>query len=195
MRVSGSIKTAAAMIATAALGVTAASAFVGSTPAVTRHSPDAAPGTDIVDQTARDPDPDRSLDWAVRTYTSTSGGDCVELGRRQGGRFGQVDADGAFEATPADAAGTCGSLLEEPVLLAINHYPASGQRVARTVLFGQARADVAELRVSAPDGSERRPVRGARGGFAIPLAGSLKPAQLPVQVTLRTGERMTFDWR
>lgn len=79
--------------------------------------------------------------------------------------------------------------------MAINRYPALGQRAARTVVFGQATADVTELALTGPDGVERRLAKGARGAFILPLAGALKPTDLPVQITLRNGQRLTFDWR
>ncbi len=194
MRLTRAVKTAAAMAATAALGVSAASALVGSPPAaVTPQSPVAQPGSDRVDQTV--PDPGTGLGWAVRGYASTSGGSCVEVGRISDGRFGQIGERGAFRETPVQQGGTCGDLVEEPVLLAINHYPAAAQRAPRTVLFGRARPDVAEIHVTGPDGSERPLVVGSGGGFVLPLAAAIAPADLPVRVTLTTGRRLTFDWR
>jgi len=193
VRVTRAVKTTAAMVVTAALGVSAASAFVGSRAQVpTPQSLVAQPGSDRVVQTA--PDPGGGLDWAVRSYVSTSGASCVEAGRIKDGRFGRLAPDGRFTATDLPDAGTCASLAAEPVLLAINHYPAAEQRPARTVLFGQARSDVARLHVDAPDGG--RPLAaGIGGGFVLPLAGMLAPTDLPVRVTLLDGQQLTFDWR
>ena len=194
MRLTRTVKTTAAMIATAAVGASAASALIGSPAAAPlSQSPVARPGSDRVGQTA--PDPAGGLAWAVRRYVSTSGSSCVEAGRISEGRFGQIRPDGIFGETPVQESGTCGSLVEEPVLLAINHSPAAGQRPARTVLFGQARSDVAALEVTGPDGAHRRLVAGAGGEFILPLAGTIAPTDLPVQVTLLTGQQLTFDWR
>lgn len=194
MRLTRTVKTVAAMAVAAAVGVSAASALVASPSAVvTPHSPVAQPGSDRVDKTA--PDPAGGLGWAVRSYASTSGGSCVEAGRVRDGRFGQLGRDGGFRETPVEQSGTCGSLLEEPVLLAINHYPAAGQRGARTVLFGRARPDVAAMHVTGPGGVQRPLVAGAGGGFVLPLEGTIPASDLPVQVTLVTGEQLTFDWR
>lgn len=193
MRVSRTVKTMAAMVATAALGVSAASALVSPPPAsVTRHSPVALPGSDRAGQAV--PDPSGGISWAVRRYVSTTGGSCVEAGRISDGRFGQIDPDGAFTELPLQQGGTCGDLVEEPVLLAINHYPAVGQRPARTVLFGLARPDVSTIEVTGPDGA-RRPLAGVGGAFVLPLAGTIAPADLPVHITLLTGQQLTFDWR
>ena len=101
----------------------------------------------------------------------------------------------AARGAPVDEAGTCGDLLAEPVVLAINHYPGVEGTGPRTVLFGRARADVAEVEVTGPGGARHRLTTGARGGFLLPLAGALAPTDLPVQVTLADGQRLTFGWR
>jgi len=194
VRVSGALKTAAALVATAALGVSAASALVSPPPSsVTRHSPVAVPGSDRAGEAV--PDPSGGIPWTVRRYVSTSGGSCVEAGRISDGRFGQIHPDGTFSELPLQQGGTCGDLVEEPVLLAINHYPAAGQRPARTVLFGLARPDVSALEATGPDGARRPLVASIEGGFVLPLAGTIAPTDLPVRITLLTGQQLTFDWR
>ena len=194
MRVSRALKTAAAMVAAAAVGVSAASALVSPTPAtVTGHSPVALPGSERAGHAV--PDPAGGIPWAARRYVSTSGGSCVEAGRISDGRFGQIRPDGAFSELPLEQGGTCGDLADEPVLLAINHYPAAGQRPARTVLFGLAGTDVSALEVTGSDGARRPLGVGAFGEFVLPLAGTIAPTDLPVRVTLVTGRHLTFDWR
>jgi len=194
VRLTPAAKTAAALVATAALGVSAASAFVGpSPPAPTPQSPIAQAGSERIGQTAHDPRP--GLLWAVRSYVSTSGGSCVEAGRLKNGRFGQIDAGQAFRDTPAEQAGACADLGKDPAILAINHYPASGQDAPRTVLFGQAGADVTDVAVTGSSGAERRLVKGLTGAFILPLEGALAPTDLPVQITLVNGKRLTYDWR
>jgi hypothetical protein len=188
------LKTAAAMVATAALGASAASALVTPTPApVAPRDTVAAPGSDRVGHAV--PDPGGGIPWAVRRYLSTSGGSCAEAGRISAGRFGQIQTDGAFSALPLDEGGTCGDLVAEPVLLAINRYPAAAQRPARTVLFGLARSDVVALEVTGPARVRRPLVAGIGGDFVLPLAGTIAPTDLPLRVTLLTGQQLTFDWR
>jgi hypothetical protein len=194
VRLSRALKMTAAMVATAALGVSAASALVTRTPAtVTPRTPVALPGSDRAGQAA--PDPGGGIPWAVRRYVSTSGASCAEAGRISDGRFGQIHPDGAFNALALEQGGACGDLVAEPVLLAINHYPAAGQRPARTVLFGLARSDVSALEVTGPDGVRRPLVAGVGGEFVLPLAGTIAPTAVPVRVTLLTGQQLTFDWR
>lgn len=189
------LKTAAAMVATGALGVSAASALVSPQPAAmtAAHSLEALSGSDRAGQAV--PDPTGAVPWAVRRYVSTSGASCAEAGRISDGRFGQIHPDGGFSELPLEQGGTCGDLVDEPVLLAINHYPAAGQRPARTVLFGLARPDVAALEVTGPDGARHPLIAGIAGEFVLPLAGTIAPADLPVRVTLLTGQQLTFDWR
>lgn len=193
MRLTPAVKTGAALTATALLGVSAASAFVGAAAPGAPPSPVARPGTDRIEQTAADPE--SGVPWAVRSYVSASGGSCVEAGRLQNGRFGQIDGAQSFREAPVQEAGTCADLRADPVLLAVNHYPAGPQRAARTVVFGQARADVADLVLTARGGPERRLVRGAGGAFILALGGALAPTDLPVRVTLASGEQLTLDWR
>lgn len=193
MRLTRTVKTAAALVATALLGVSAASAFVGSPAPSVPQSPVARPGTDRIEQIAQDPE--AGLQWAVRSYVSASGASCAEAGRLKSGRFGQVDGTQAFREAPAQEAGTCADLRQEPLLLAVNHYPAGEGRAARTVLFGHAGPDVVDLVVTGPGGAERRLARGAGGGFILVLAGALAPTDLPVRITLVGGAQRTFDWR
>lgn len=181
------------MLATAALGVAAASALVRPAAATpTPHSSVALVGSDQAGPLV--PDPAGGLPWAVRRYVSTSGASCVEAGRVSDGSFGQIRPDGTFGELPLEQGGTCGDLVEEPVLLAINHYPAAGQRPARTVLFGQARPDVASLHVAIQGEAQPLALGGARE-FISPLAGTVVPTDLPVRVTLIGGQTLTFDWR
>ncbi|MEA2195060.1 MAG: hypothetical protein QOG42_1494 [Solirubrobacteraceae bacterium] len=193
MRLTRPLKMTAAMLATAALGVSAASALVSPSSVVSPQSLLAQPGSDRLEQTA--PDPGGGLDWAVRSYISTSAGSCVEAGRLSAGRFGSIGPNGVFEAIPLQEGGTCANLLEDPVLLAINHYPAVEDLAPRTVLFGRARTDVTEVQVTVPNGAPRRLATGAGGGFLMPLAGALQATDLPVQVALADGRRLTYDWR
>jgi hypothetical protein len=188
------IKLTAAGLGAAALGVSAASALV---PAPTGPAPQSAipvAGSDRLGPTAADPLGD--IDWALRTYTSTSGGSCVEVGRVSDGRFGQIDAAGAYREQSLDGGGTCGDLAAEPVIVAINSYPARADRGAQTVVFGLASPAVAGVLVQRPGGAPAaRPAIGATGGFLLPLPGTIAASELPVTITLDDGRGRVFDWR
>jgi len=187
---------AVAALGAAALGVSAASTFVdGATgPGPAPESQVPVVGSVRVGPIAADPG--GSIDWALRAYTSTSGGSCVEVGRVTGGRFGQIDAAGAYRALPLDAVAACGDLATKPVIVAVNAYPARGDCDARTVLFGRASASVAGILVHRGAGSvQARPAIGATGGFLLPLAGTIAASELPLTITLDDGHRRIYDWR
>jgi hypothetical protein len=193
VRLTHALKLAAAILVAAAVGVSAASALVGQGVTPTPLSPEPEPGTDSIDQI--EPDPQGGPDWAVRVYTSTTGAACVELGRISQGRFGQIDASGAFYAIALDEGGTCSDLKAEPVILAVNSYPTQEHRDARTVLFGRASPTVSDVLVQRGGSPRAHPPAGAAGGFILPLAGTVSPSALPTVVTLNDGRHLSFDWK
>jgi hypothetical protein len=194
VRLSRPVRLAFAALGAAALGVSGASAVVGGATPPAPESPVPVAASAQIGQTAADPG--GGIDWALRIYTSTSGGSCAEVGRVTGGRFGQTDAAGVYRALPLEAVAACGDLTTEPVIVAVNAYPARGDRDARTVLFGRVSASVADVLVHRSDGSvQARPAIGAAGGFLLPLAGTIEPSELPVTVTLDDGRSRIYDWR
>lgn len=194
MRLRSPVKLAVAALGTTVLGVSAASAVVGGT---TEPAPQSlVPVVASVRMGPTAADPAGGIDWALRMYTSTSGGSCVEVGRVTGGRFGQIDEAGAYRALPLEAVAACGNLAAEPVILAVNAYPARGDRDARTVLFGRASPSVADVLVQrGGDSVQARPEIGATGGFLLALAGTIAASELPVTITLDDGGRLVYDWR
>ncbi|MEA2241574.1 MAG: hypothetical protein QOD24_1130 [Solirubrobacteraceae bacterium] len=194
MRLRQPVRLGIAAVGAAVLGVSAASALV---PAPTVPAPQSAipvAGSERLGPTAADPL--GGIDWALRAYTSTSGGSCVEVGRLTDGRFAEVDAAGTYRAAPLGEGGTCGDLAAEPVIVAVNAYPARADRGARTVLFGLAAPAVAGLLVQRPGGAVGvRPVIGATRGFLLPLAGTIAASELPVTITLADGRSRMYDWR
>jgi hypothetical protein len=193
VRLTRPFRITAAAVASGALGVSAASALIGGPGAPVAQDPTPVPGSERIGPTV--PDPVGGLAWALRVYTSTSGGDCVEVGRMSGGRFGQLDAGGAFQPAAPDAGGTCGALASEPSILALNTYPERAGRAARTVLFGLASPAVGGVLVQPRDGSTvLRLAIAATGGFLLPLAGAIAAGELPVTVTLADGRRLVHDW-
>ncbi len=194
MRLTRPVKLTAAALASGALGVSAASALVGGAEAPAPQDATPVAGSERLGPIV--PDPAGGPRWALRAYTSISGGDCVEIGRMSGERFGQLDADGAFRVLALDAGGTCGDLASEPAIVVLNAYPERAGRAARTVLFGLASPAVGGIVVQRGDGSSgTRPAIGATGGFLLPLAGVIAASALPVTVTLADGRRVVYDWR
>ena len=56
-----------------------------------------------------DPDPDGGAPWGVRTFRTTTGATCDQLGRVVDGRLGTVDDKGAFTEAPLRAGGCSGA--------------------------------------------------------------------------------------
>lgn len=193
MRLTRPVRLAGAGVTAAALGVSAASAVVDTSSAPAPQSAIPLAGSERVGPIAADPA--GGLAWALRSYMSTSGGICVQVGRAYAGRFGQIDAGGTFRVRPLDEGGTCGDLAAEPVILAVNTYPARPDRDARTVLFGRASPAVADILVQRDGTVEMRPMIGSAGGFLLPLAGTLAASQLPVTITLADGRSRIYGWR
>jgi len=194
VRLTRPLKLGAAALGAAALGVSAASAVVSgpAAPMPPSHAPVA--GSERIEPVA--PDPVGGLDWALRVYTSTSGASCAEVGRLRGGEFGQNDATGAFQPIELDERAVCADLTVEPVVVAVNAYPAGVQRPARTVLFGRAGPAVSDVLVQRRGAAiEARPRIGAAGGFLLPLAGTIMAPALPVTVTLDGGRTTVYDWK
>jgi hypothetical protein len=193
VRLTRGVKLAGGGLAAAALGVSAGSAVVGISTVRAPESSVPVAGSERIGPTA--PDPIAGPAWALRVYASTSGGSCVQVGRISRGRFGQIDEAGAFRALPLEPSGACGDLAAEPVIVAIDAYPARVERDARTVLYGRASADVIGVLVHRRAGSlPARPAIGATGGFLLPLAGTIAPSELPLTITLADGRMRIYDW-
>jgi hypothetical protein len=194
VRLTQPVKLGAAALGAAALGVSAASAVVGGQRSPAPPSQVPVTGSERIDPIV--PDPTGGLDWALRVYMSTSGASCAEVGRLSGGRFGQNDASGVFYPLEFDEGAVCGDLAVEPLVAAVNAYPAGAQRPARTVLFGRAAPAVADVLVQRRDvSSEAHPRIGAGGGFLLPLAGTLAARALPLTITFDDGRTAVYDWK
>jgi hypothetical protein len=122
-------------------------------------------------------DPDGLAPWAVRVYRSQAGLTCPEAGRTKDGNFGQVDSDGEFRPLDLEAAGSCTDLDKAPMSLAVNHYPARGERPARAVIFGVATPEVVGLSLRLVSGT--RPLVITRNAFlAVTREEALEGASL-----------------
>jgi hypothetical protein len=155
----------ATLLAVAA-GVASASALTSGTGSDTPGGPEAIqPDGRGASMPVTVADPDGGTPWAVRVYRSKTGLTCPEAGRAKDGSFGQVAADGAFRPLDVEAAGSCADLTEDPMSLAVNHYPSSDGRPARAVLFGVVTAKVGGLTLSGAAGS--RAVAITRNAFIV----------------------------
>jgi hypothetical protein len=182
----------AGSVAAAVLGVAAASAVTGATKEDAPPSVKAKPGSAKVG--ARHPDPGGGSPWAVRRYTSTSDAACAEAGRYDGRDFGATDQQGDVENQPADEAGVCSDLTEDPAVIAINQIGARDGQDARTVVFGVAGADVVAVRFAEGAQSRQEIELDGERTFAVVIDGLVDPASLPVELELADGSVVTQTW-
>jgi hypothetical protein len=114
-------------------------------------------------------DPAEREPWGLRVYTSKQGRSCLVLGRVVDGRLGRLQS-GRFAELPSDAAGSCGDLTRDHVLIVAQAYPLMAG--GRTVLFGLADRTIQRLDLLAADGSARRVPIAADGTYAVALPGA-----------------------
>lgn len=129
-------------------------------------------------------DPDGRPAFAVRVYRSKSGLTCPEVGRTDGGRFGQLDGDGEVQPYGVEATGSCTDLSKAPVGVVVNHYPARGKLPARAVVFGVTTDAISAVRLFTPAAGGDRPVRFAGNTYvAVVREDALDGASLDVTLT------------
>lgn len=126
-------------------------------------SPAAAPQIAV---TARDPD--GTLPWAARIYSTADGSQCIIAGRLKAGRLGQL-AGRVFHPLPSDAYGACGRLT--PRRFVFTAGPAPGEP-NRSLVYGRAGHAVTAMTVRTPKGEQQVPV-GAGGAFLLVFDGPL----------------------
>jgi hypothetical protein len=172
------------LILAVAGGVTAASAFVPHAGGDTLGGPQSVqPDGNGSTLAARTPDPRGGPGWAVQLYRSQTGAICPQAGRiSHDGQFGRVDGNGSFVALDVQAAGACTDLEKTSAAIAVNRYPAAGQRPARAVVFGVAAPTVTELVLQTP-GGPRGLVIDENGSF---IAVSDDPDLLGVSLDVTT---------
>jgi hypothetical protein len=185
---------AAMLVLATGAGIATASALIPEAERFETAPEHLRPGPAEVLVGARTPDPAGGPDWAVRTYVSRRGGLCAELGRLQGGVFGDVGQDGAFAPRPEGATGTCAGDPAERLVVAIRHVQANEGQAARTVLFGASARGLRDLRLS-PRGEPGRDLAvGARGSFVAAFAGTRPETDLPLAASFRDGGVQAVDW-
>lgn len=179
-----------ALVAAVVAGVASASAITAQvSPDTAVSPPDIQPDGSgaVVPVTAADPDGRPA--FAVRVYRSRSGLTCPEVGRTEGGRFGQLDASGDVEAYGVEATGACADLAKGPLGVVVNHYPARGKLPARAVVFGVTTDAIASVRLSTAGGD--RPVRYASNAYiSVIREDALDGASL--DVTLADGTTRSY---
>ncbi|MDX6726485.1 MAG: hypothetical protein QOK49_1290 [Baekduia sp.] len=114
-------------------------------------------------------DPAEREPWGLRVYTSKQGRSCLLVGRIVGGRLGRLQS-GRFAELPSDAAGSCGDLTRDHVMIVAQSYPLMAG--GRTVLFGLADRTIQRLDLLAADGTPRRVPIAADGTYALALSGA-----------------------
>ena len=166
-------------------GVAVASALLPTPPSLVGQEASEPAGTSFI-QGPVVADPDGGLDWTVRTYPSQTGWTCAEAGRTDGKAFGRVGTDDEIVPLELPELGSCAAVEEDKFALWINHYPASGGRQARAVIFGAiATAEVTGVAVTADGTREELPV--TRGAFLDVLPES-SLAGTVVTVTFADGK-------
>jgi hypothetical protein len=179
-----------ALVVAAVAGVASASAITAQLSADTAASPtDVQPDGSGAVVPVTTADPDGRPAYAVRVYRSRSGLVCPEVGRTDGGRFGQLNASGEVESEDVDATGACTDLAKGPVGIVVNHYPARGKLPARAVVFGVTTDAIASVRLTT--GGVERPARFAGNTYlAVVREDALDNASL--DVTLADGSTKSY---
>lgn len=188
---------ALAVLAATIGGVAAASALTGGAAQddTSAAPPELAPRDGTTRVTPGAADPAGGPQWAVRTYQSKSGNDCVEVGRLSpAGRYGRLEADGRVTELPSAPSGVCGDTTTDPVVLAVDARPEREGVPARTVLYGYARPDVESVSAGAP-GRAMQPLElsGDRT-FVLVTEGVHSASEFPVDVRTRDGRLEPYRW-
>lgn len=145
-----------ALAAAVAAGVASASAITAQiNPDTAVSPPDLQPDGSGARVPVTAADPDGRPAYAVRVYRSRSGLTCPEVGRTEGGRFGQLDAAGEVKAYGVEATGLCADLDKDPLSVAINHYPARGKFPPRAVVFGVTTDAISGVSLTTATGEAR----------------------------------------
>ena len=179
------------LLATGA-GIAAASTLVPDSPGFESAPQHLLPGPAELITGARAPDSEGGPDWAVRTYIGRTGLLCVERGRLEAGIFGDLDGRGRLEPRPGGPTGICGDPGD--VVAGVEQLPARGDDPAHTVVIGASLRRPTAVTV-APDGAPPADLPpGPRGSFIGVFPGLRDARELPLEVTLVGGTRVTFDW-
>lgn len=139
---------------------------------------------------ARVPDPGRGPPWAVRTYVSTTGRRCADVGRMNGQAFGPSDTSGRVQDTPVSFSGSCAEPGADPALVILARY-AGAAAAPRSVLFGFADAAVRTVTTTGPDGPAAVALDAERT-FLVVRAGLSDPGTWLLTATLNDGSTRSY---
>lgn len=114
------------------------------------------------------PDPDGSLPWAARIYTSADGSECIVAGRLKDGRLGRL-VRGVFRPLSREALAMCGQL--EPRRFFYTAVRVDGD-ADRSLLYGRAGDDVKALSIAAAGKGD---VRVGPGGAFLVVFDDVEP--------------------
>jgi hypothetical protein len=115
-------------------------------------------------------DPREPQPWGLRIFKSAKGFTCLTLGRVVGGRLGVI-RDGQFKELPARAAGVCGSMVTDHLVMAVRLYYKTGRAQHRTVVYGAVDRTVRSVGVLSIQGRTTPVPIAADGTFVIVRAG------------------------
>lgn len=138
-------------------------------------------GSDDVDHVKRDPQ-GKGREWAVTVFKAKNGQTCVEPGRKQGAKVGDVAPDGRFVPYPIEDGGSCTDLSMVPAGASITRRLTEN----RTTVHGIAGPKVRQITLTV-DGASQELAIGRRGAFFTVLDGLLTPDDVELSATLKDG--------
>lgn len=138
-------------------------------------------GSDSVDHVKRDPK-GKGPEWAVTVFRAKNGQTCVEPGRKQGNKAGDLAPDGRFMPYPIEDGGSCTDLSVAPAGASIGRQLNEN----RTTVFGIAGPKVRQITLTIGGASQELAI-GRRGAFFAVMEGLFTPDDLDVSATLKDG--------
>jgi hypothetical protein len=168
----------------AALGV---AAFAVAGAAAAQTVPENVDPSTVAIVPVSDPDPAGGPPWGLRTFNTTDGARCQQIGRLQDGKLGYVDASGNFVESPVQATG-CGGApppgRQGGSYGMARHETPGG---VRSVYYGRWGPLLKRVTFANPDGSNLRDIQVSPNGEYV--------AAYPGSVTFGTEprQRLYFD--
>jgi hypothetical protein len=187
----------AAVITAAIGGLATATALTGQQSAVPPANSPAdrklAAGTETIPATTGDPD--GRAPYGVLSYRSISGKTCVTAGQVRNGRVGRFSEDGSFAAFDAGDGPPCAdySNMSDALPVDLRRRQTAASRTNALIFYGIARADVASMRFTAPNGSNRTVKPTANRTFITTYPAALGQATFNVLVTMEDGRTVHYE--
>lgn len=146
--------------------VLAAVAFTAVSAAAAQTVPDNVDPATVAIAPVSDPDPAGGPPWGLRTFGTTDGANCAQVGRLQDGKLGSVDANGTFTESPARANG-CGGPARPGAALGPGLWGMARYETAagvRSVFFGRLGPLLKRVTFADPDGKNPRDLQVSPNG-------------------------------